>query len=265
MLDRRREIHDALLRIRDFCWPTADGVYEVVVRFNRSFEVLQKQLRDQISESEFPSIHKLHKMIGSVGNERVPWAFYDAGRPKFWDTIIGLANEGMNEVLQFPEPSFTVDTSCFDPSVAFAGTKFPPNPSPEEHCIADDEELASIHFQRWWELRCAAVEVLRNYGYTSPEDTVGIDRFSFYLTEDELDDEQNVYIGVGPQFSLSVDVAVALSSVMRRYDDWIAVLGCSENCTICVGAERITLVGTALKNCKSLEDAISVARAATKS
>ena len=264
MLDRRREVHDALLLIRDFGWPTTDGVYRTVVRFNQSFEILRAQVSSEISEPDFPSIHELHKMIGDVGHGCVPWAFHDAGRPAFWDKVVELATDAMNEVLRFPEPSLRAETLPSDFPITYVGTMLPRNPSPDEHCVEEDEELGSIHFQRWWELRCRTVEVLRHYGYTGPEDSVAIERLSFFLTEDELDDEQNVYISVGPCFSLSVDVVAAISNVFRKYDGWVAVCPCSENCIISAGGKGIQLVGDALKDCKTLDEVIDVARIETE-
>ena len=182
------------------------------------------------------------------------------GDPFSGDKVVELAEGAMSEVLRFPEPSVKVETLPSDFPVTYVGTKPRRNPSPAEHCVEDDEDLGSIHFQRWWELRGQTVGILRNYGYTGPEDSVDIERLSFFLTEDELDDEQNVYIDVGPCFSLSVDVVATVSDVFRKYEGWVAFFGCSENCGIYVGGKSIQLGGNALENCETLEQAIDVAR-----
>ena len=257
MLDRRQEVRqalEALVEMDPHCdenrWLRGD----IVSRFTRSYEILNQQLGRQPTFWSRLKIDSLFKRLSQKNKFHT----------RAWSRTRELARESLNEITNFELPNcptFVVE----DYPVVWLGLKRPDSEFYSEGVIERKEKPDDLvdytpqgHFSLWWELRCDVLEVLEWYGLVLPEDISLDDQYAFYLTDDQLDTQMNVYVELHDTTFFSLSLVGHCRALLLKNCGWAINFTIDDNHSIYLASCRFGVIGPRFRECTTIAEVLAV-------
>lgn len=257
MLDRRQEIRRALeglIEMDPHCdenrWLRGD----MVNRFARSYEILNQQLGRQPTFWNRLKIDSLSKRLSQKYT-------FDSSA---WSRTVELARESLSELTTFelPEcPTFVVE----DYPVVWLGLERPDCEFYSEGVIERREKPNHLvdytpqgHFSHWWELRCDVVDALQWYGLVLPEDVSLDDQYAFYLTDDQLDNQMNVYVVLHDTDFFSLSVVGHCRALLEQNCGWAINFAIDDYHSIYMTSCRFGVIGPRFRECMTIAEVLDL-------
>jgi hypothetical protein len=264
MFDRRLEVKNGLEHLATLDLRCADSRYDIVKRFTHSFEILNRQIGRQVQFWNRLPIDRLFKKLSPMEHARskpIPWLAQKTFQNRFWIHIRALAQESLLDIDDFAIPHI-LRQDIVECRLEWYGDGSPLREFYSEGVVERFESPGDLvdytptgHFANWWELRLDLLEVLEWYGLVLPEDVDLDDRWSFYLTEDQLDTQKAVYVTVN-NLSLLCDgvISHARSLLVGARSDWAIAFSIGDEESIYLYRDICYAVGKRIRECGSLLD-----------